>query len=192
MQQPHLFVAIEGLDGTGKSTAADRLATTLSANGVPAVSLHTPLEPFASLRDYISATNNVDTQFHFFLAAVHDASQKIAALLKETTVVCDRYLFSTVAYHRARGATMLAGAETFSVLQPDTTFYLTVDDEGVRRTRIDARQEHRPGDELLRTSGSLLERIDLEFRTFPSLIIVDTSRLTVDEVVKTMIARIGL
>jgi thymidylate kinase len=80
------------------------------------------------------------------------------------TVVCDRYIHTTQAYHAARGVKIVDDG-TLALIRPDHAFYITINDEGVRRTRITGRGRLEPGDEQARGQGGLLDMVERYFST---------------------------
>jgi thymidylate kinase len=104
----NLFIAIEGLDGSGKSTQIKPLAENLKAI---AHKVHTTAEPTQSriglmIRDIFKHKMEAD---HRTIAALYAADRlehvlsKTDGLLKKLeegyTVITDRYYFSSYAYH---------------------------------------------------------------------------------------------
>jgi thymidylate kinase len=171
-----LFVALEGLDGVGKSTLGKELAQRL--NGTY---FHTPAEPFQSIRRALDGPASPQTRILFFLSSVSHASQQIEDLLIHTPVVCDRYIASTIAYQVAMDKRLLEITDTVSVLQPDFTFYLYAD-ESVRRLRLTERSamEGTYTDQLLE-DGSYMARVDGLYRAQPGIQMIDTTEKSVDE-----------
>ena len=191
MNKEKFFVSLEGLDGTGKTTVAAALAEHLRAGGMPVTTFHVPMVPFESAKQYVAEQCDINTQFLFHLTGVSDASRQIVVELTNASVICDRYIHSTLAYHRAMGTTVQLSPESMGIRWPDHVFYLTADDERVRRSRIDSRGAFDPGDNLHFVEGGLLERIDEEYRRFSSVNVVETSHLSILEVVSAIAVRLG-
>ena len=118
------FVVLEGLSGSGKTTIGKALAKRMGA-----FFYLTPPPPFDVVRDQIDRSADISARFLFYLAGVVQASVEIADLLKKQSVVCDRYLLTTVCYHRVVGAKIDIPDFVFaSILQPDHTFLIICDD----------------------------------------------------------------
>src|SRR5688572_10329827 len=93
------FVVLEGLDGTGKSTVASRLAELGGAEV-----LATPQAALLPCRDTVERVFPADSpsQTVFYAACVLEASRVAdRAIRGGRSVVCDRYWASTVAYATA-------------------------------------------------------------------------------------------
>lgn len=182
---PFRFIAIEGVDGSGKTTVARRLAKAIHAK-----SFRTPPPGFAATRNYIDVTAQINSRFLFYLCSVAHASESIRGFLQTRHVVCDRYIASTVAYHRSLGLSLTWDFDQLNLVQPHFTFFLQVTDEKERRRRIAARHKTTAADSLLEDPNVRTQLIK-EFRKF-SMIEVDTCSLTVDEVVSRIREQIRL
>jgi dTMP kinase len=191
------FIVIEGIDGVGKSSVAKALAGRLQ--GVycctPSVTLteftrENALSEPISLRSYVDrfAYSAPKTRFLFYLFSVLEASDRIKRLLRSRDVVCDRYIASTIAYHRTLDPALRDIALDWkSILAPDFEFLLEVDnDEHVKRLTCRAAR----CDGLLEQDISFLRKVKEEFRQL-NLEIVDTTDRSVKEVVNSILHRIG-
>ena len=81
------LICIEGIDGTGKTSVARRLAREISATYYS-----TPPEPFRRIRKRVDRTADPATRFFFYMSSVQRASGEINTLLHSGDVVCDRYI----------------------------------------------------------------------------------------------------
>ena len=111
------FILLEGGDGVGKSSCAIEIAKAI--NGIY---YKTPPPIFDSLRQPIDDTKDYSLRFYYYLTGVIYSSKEISELLKTTHVVCDRYLYTTIAYHEALGVNIPEGLEDL-ILKPD--YYTT-------------------------------------------------------------------
>ncbi|MDD3399600.1 MAG: AAA family ATPase [Methanosarcina sp.] len=128
----NFFLVFEGLSGSGKTTIAELVAKSLGAEFYK-----TPAAPFDSIRDAIDVKVCLQARFLFYLAAVAQASSEISEILKQKSVVCDRYFLTTLCYHQAIGVGMDGISEPFTeiLIQPDYTFLVVCDDE-IRLQRL--------------------------------------------------------
>ena len=103
-----LFIVIEGIDGTGKSTQAKRLGEWFVSQGREVVLSREPTDgPWGKKLRESAATGRLppEEELQYFL---NDRRQHVAetispALAAGKVVILDRYYFSTMAYQGARG-----------------------------------------------------------------------------------------
>jgi dTMP kinase len=180
-RQPY-FIVLEGLDGVGTTTIAERLSQALQGRDLRVRSTAEPTDgPFGRLlRQHVQQVLTLDATSAALVftadRAAHLGSEIRPALERGRWVVCDRYLLSTLAYQGAEGVdpeTVLAASAGFDV--PDVTFFLDAPDD-VRaermsgRGRVDRyedpalaqrlRESYRSAIELLRARGHRIEEID--------------------------------
>jgi dTMP kinase len=131
-----VFVVFEGLDGSGKSTCAQRVAERLGARYLTT--------PSPEVREYRaplveSFGGSQEAAQLFYLATVFAASDEVRRLLaKGVSVVLDRYFLSTQAYADFRGSRLDVDALGELLVPADVTVYLDVPLE-IRRQRLAAR-----------------------------------------------------
>ncbi len=129
------FIVIEGLDGVGKSTVIQNLASHLAArlDDTPGPDLR-PLR--TSIMDALS---HQTSRALFYAATVIERGTLASSLAEEgITTVMDRYWLSTISYARARGVDIDLEAVAAQVPAPDLTLWLTLD-ETERRRRLGPR-----------------------------------------------------
>lgn len=130
--QLHPFIALEGLSGVGKSSVAMALAAQLNGQVYK-----TPCETLCSIRDIVDRQYSLNARFLFYLAGVYQASDEIRQILPRHPIICDRYILTTVCYHRSLGV-KLANRIYDDLAQPNLTVLLTCSDEE-RLLRINRR-----------------------------------------------------
>jgi dTMP kinase len=103
-----LFIVIEGIDGTGKSTQARRLGEWFASHGREVVLSREPTDgPWGrKLRESATTTRlSPEDELQYFLndRRQHVEEKITPALSEGKVVILDRYYFSTMAYQGARG-----------------------------------------------------------------------------------------
>ncbi len=106
--QPGLFIVLEGIDGTGKSTQARRLGEWFEKQGREVVLSREPTDgPWGKKLRESASTGRLSPQHelqYFLNDRRQHVDEKIApALAAGKVVILDRYYFSTMAYQGARG-----------------------------------------------------------------------------------------
>ncbi len=139
MKKKAFFICIEGLDASGKTTQAHRLVRNLRQRDFEAV--YTTEPSSGEIGRFIRACilqrkKRVPSVVEALLFAVdridHVERGIKPALQKGKVVVCDRYMFSSIAYQGAEGLNIGWIEEiNGSVLPPDIAIYLDVPPEVV-------------------------------------------------------------
>src|SRR5678810_897815 len=135
------FIALEGLDGSGKSTQVKLLAEKLKGQGLK---IYTTAEPTTSrigsmIKDIFNHKMEAD---HRTIAALYAADRlehvlnKKDGILKKLeegyTVITDRYYFSSYAYHGVHmNINWVINANSLSadLLRPDLNVYIDISPE---------------------------------------------------------------
>lgn len=105
---PGALIAIEGIDGAGKTTQSRRLAEALTADGYEVVRTHEPTDgPWGRRIRASGETGRLSPQEEFE-AFLEDRREHVRDLLIPSldagrVVLVDRYYFSSMAYQGARG-----------------------------------------------------------------------------------------
>jgi dTMP kinase len=147
-----MFIVIEGLDGTGKSTTAKALAKELGG-----IALNTPLDKFKGVRpqlEDIYAEESYGRQLFYASTAISSSIKVEKELAKAPVVVLDRYWLSTQVYHswRTEGAHFKLLEVEEMLLKPDLTVYLELSlEERIKRLggRDDNTEEDRQTTDLV-------------------------------------------
>lgn len=103
-----LFIVIDGIDGTGKSTQVRRLGEWLESTGREVVVSREPTDGPWGMKLRESAASgrlSPEDELRYFLndRREHVAEKIAPALAAGKVVILDRYYFSTMAYQGARG-----------------------------------------------------------------------------------------
>ena len=130
-----LFIVLEGIDGSGKSSAAKRIAAHFSESGVPCVLLGEPTAGSAGTRIRTllksSTPPSLDEQMNLFLEdRAFDMEQNIRpALKKNMLIIMDRYYYSNAAYQGAMGldpVEILRINRDRGFAEPDRIYFLDI------------------------------------------------------------------
>jgi len=139
---PNIFIIIEGIDGTGKTTIAKQLAEEINGQYIKS-----PPPPFDKIKQHVLETATPMARFTYFLCSNIQLSVLAKTLLSKSHVVADRYVWSTVAYHAAierlsvRTPIKLIASFRKFLLMPDLVIFLTVQRQ-VQLTRIKKRSDN--------------------------------------------------
>lgn len=141
MSERGLFIVIEGVDGSGKTTQSELLSAYLRGLGRK---VHHTAEPTATglggmVRDGLGAEHprTSDELAAMFLAdrVAHNVSQKsgICQYVEGgTDVVCDRYYYSSIAYQGVDGSLEWVADMNLncpSIMKPDICIFIDLDPE---------------------------------------------------------------
>jgi dTMP kinase len=185
-----MFVTFEGLDGSGKSTQAERLRARLEADGLDVVATREPggTELGERLRDLVLHGDHVSPWAEALLYAAARAQHVDEvirpALERGAAVICDRYVDSSVAYQgvgRGLGLDRVLDLNLAAVgeLLPERTFLLELEPAAIGG-RLPG--EH---DRLERESEEFHRRVAAGYRElaarFPERIVVLDATRTVDD-----------
>ena len=148
-----MFLTFEGIDGSGKSTQARRLAESLRAAGHSVVLTREPGgSPGAEEIRRLVLEGDPDrwspeTEILLFTAARRDHLERliVPALASEMIVISDRFVDSTRIYQGLRGAGLRETVDRLHDLiigvEPDLTFLIDID-PGLGLSRARGRQGH--------------------------------------------------
>ena len=175
-----MFITLEGIDGTGKSSAAKMLAEKLgfAFNSTP------PAE-YLSIRT--SATSNEYSAYHYYLSSCYYISE----IAGKMNLVCDRYIHSTLAYNWPYSREIPKNWHEYyeNLKKPDFSFLLCASDS-VRRERMLERKR----------KGGIISELDSDFEgqqralnvymKFSELIRIETDGMSLNDVVALMIEKV--
>lgn len=174
-----VLVVFEGLDGSGKTTAAQ-----VTAGALQARFMTTPPPSVRSFRDSLISSFNGSQEAAqlFYLATVFAAADEIRrSLAGGTSVVVDRYFLSTQAYAAFRGSTLGLDSLGDLLVPADLTVVLEAPLE-VRKARLELRGQTTSDRETtaVEANARLLELHAARFSlsVCGRLIRLDTSKLS--------------
>lgn len=134
MTKDKIFVVIEGLSGSGKSTVAQILTEKLDG-----IYLKPPEAPFNAIRGDVDQTCDAQTRFLFYLTGLSHVSHQIKELKKTRAVVLDKYIDTTVLFPKSKGYDFEIPLN-ITLEKPDYIFYLEIIDN-IRLERLKKRDE---------------------------------------------------
>jgi dTMP kinase len=185
-----MFVTFEGLDGSGKSTQAELLRERLQADGLEVVSTREPggTELGEGIRDLVLHGGHVGpwAEALLYVAARAQLVDDVIrpALERGASVICDRYVDSSVAYQgggRELGLDRLLDLNLAAVggLLPERTFLLELDPSEVSaRIQRHFDRLEREGDEFRARTASGYRELAARF---PGRIVVLDAMRPADE-----------
>jgi len=205
-QYPGKFIALEGIDGSGKSTQIQELKKALEKKGRSVVVKH-PFEGEIGkfVRTILIGKVKVPpVALQYLIAANRDVQQKeiIEALQNNHDVIIDRYFWSAVTY----GMFDLADDSTeqtsnwlltaYSLLSmyhrfllPNTTFFLQIS-AGAAIERIDAMNKEREIYEDEEKIKKINELYQLLIRKFPEQFTIINAERPIEMVTDEIVAKI--
>ena len=161
-----MFIVLEGVDGSGKSTQIAALREMFAQRGIPTEYLHFPRfdAPFFGdliarfLRGELGSIEQVDPYIVAMLYAGdrRDAASMIRGWIEQgKVVICDRYVYSNIGYQCAKVASdeervrlrewiLSLEYDYFAIPRPDVSLFLDVPFAFTERKLL---QEQREGDD---------------------------------------------
>lgn len=128
----HPFIVLEGLSGSGKTTIARKLAEKIGG-----VFYSTPCSVFRQARDLVDKEVNAQSRFLFYLASLMQSSEEVKRIIFKQPVVCDRYILSTMCWHKVMGVDvhLLNPFIEQNLLNPTHQFLITCESV-IRKRRL--------------------------------------------------------
>lgn len=169
------LIVFEGIDGVGKTSLAKELKIELFSKGIFSV-LYEDIEDgetgFNLIKPFVKSSTSIDSSLFFYLSSAIYKSSKIEELLKKSWVICDRYVFSTLAYHYARGARRGSCANIFDlpIKAPDYYFLIEADEQR-RLERVKMRLNSSASDFIEKKDNNEVYLMEKELELFKPIII---------------------
>lgn len=180
-----IFLTVEGLDGSGKTTQVDALETNLRRFGFDVRRTREPggCPISESIRTVILDKGNAEmsdmTEVLLYAASraqhVHEVIKP--ALAKGKVVLCDRFVDSSIVYQgggREIGVETVANINAYATdgLSPDITVYLNIGHE----TALERRKNASDPDRIERESAAFHKRVEVAYQ---NLIAANSERYVV-------------
>ncbi|MEM6722103.1 MAG: dTMP kinase [Bacteroidota bacterium] len=148
----NIFIAIEGIDGSGKSTQAKNIAKRLEADGHKVYLTFEPTDMRIGkmIRSILGGKEKADEKVIAALFAadrldhlLHETQGILKKLAEGYTVITDRYYFSSYAYHGAHvdmDWVIASNQMAANILKPNVNIFVDVSPE-VAMERINANRD---------------------------------------------------
>mgnify|MGYP000924437420 CR=1 FL=1 len=181
MSVENIFIVLEGVDGSGKTTVGKALAQKMDA-----CFCQTPMGLWRKKRAIVENKNSF-FRFLFYVVATIHSSIIISRILKNDSVVCDRYIHSTLAHHVVYWNKLVGrlSPNVFPIKRPHFVFYLYSRVE-IRDQRTLQRESNKPKD----LDSKSLQQVHEAFLGFTEILPIDTSDISVNEVVNLIIEKL--
>ncbi len=126
----------------------------------------------------VPARLSIDTSLLFYLSSAVYKSEIIKKLLRKQWVICDRYIYSTIAYHKIRGCSngILPDMNNFPIIKPDFCFLIMVNDK-IRLSRVKERAVITKSNRIQSKKGTYANKMETEFKKFSLIRIINNSQL---------------
>lgn len=173
MQVPHrtwrhiVIIAIEGLDGAGKSTVAPILAKAIGATCIPLPPPKLGLVDSALFHDVTS-----EARYAYYMSGV----LSVAELARQTSlVVADRFVASAHAMHLDITSLLGDALRDLPLPTPDLTFYLDVEEPTRRRRLRERGRKLDTFEERLNADKAFRDRVARRMRAYEPTYVVGTT-----------------
>lgn len=135
-ESPGILIAVEGIDGAGKTTQVELLSIALRAAGLDVLTSKEPTNGAWGRKIRESAATGrmpVEEELQAFIADRTEHIETLVgpALARGATVILDRYYFSSIAYQGVRGSDpeMIRSEMEARFPIPDLTVILEIDSD---------------------------------------------------------------
>ena len=178
-----MFITLEGIDGSGKSTQAKKIGSWLEKRTQsPVILTHEP----SCLRSIILGLRNLcaTSEMLLFLAdrAEHVEREILPALIAGHSVVCERWNESTLAYqsggHKLSESKVKELIRACEFPEPDIKIFLDIEPETAMK-RVNSRGNK---DKFEEEGLKLLRDVARSYREMPGLIRIECGGKSEDEV----------
>lgn len=177
------LVVLEGIDGVGKTRLSRALVRALNARpGIRAIRYEDTEKRAAGfnvLKPFIRTSVPIAASLLFYLSSAIDKSRRIAELLKTQWVVCDRYVYSTFAFHAVHGVKVrsLIRLRALPIRWPDHYFLVTVS-EDVRLQRLRQRPGNTPADRVRKRPDNRVGKFERVLRAWRPTVVDNSGDVT--------------
>ncbi len=177
MTKQYLFIAIEGVDGIGKTTIAQKLAGELNA-----IYSKTPPPSLKWIARILDKFHNPEIETIGYTFLVIWTSVIIRQRLKSCPVICDKYILTTIVDQsclKGKLVKMIEDLRYKFVQKPDYTFCLTISDKNELTERLKKRGKLDKNDRQLLPHWS---KIQEKYQKLTEVTTIDTTHKTPEEI----------
>jgi dTMP kinase len=178
------FIVLEGLNGAGKSTLSKLLADRIGG-----VYVSTPPDSLLLLRPAMDGNASLLSRYHYYMLGNALVSDQIREMRKTQFVVCDRFVYSTIARHSLLGLHIDHDTAIADIEVPDINIFVNVSDEAERISRIDSRGKRTKWDEL--DADTNMREKYLAFFHAKGFVFLETSHQSVSESLSGLMAELA-
>jgi thymidylate kinase len=167
-----MFISIEGIDGTGKSTV-----TKLLAEKIGCTAISTPPEVIKEIRSQYDGSQSAKARYYFYLSGLYLLDEKIRNLMTLGHLICDRHIHSTLAYQYPIDEHFPVDINKLftDIQKPDKTILLTTDNV-IRKSRMLSRMKVSGIENSIADYNYDMQELALSrFLLMPNLIHIDTT-----------------
>ena len=193
----HNFIAIEGIDGSGKTETAKVLADRLKGGY-----FFTPPKEYQQIREYINNDAPPESRLLYYLSSVIDISNRIKRNIHKKDSVCDRYIWSTIVYYSVIENKELDYVKRIvepfihCIVQPTKNVLLTVSEkEQIRRLNYRNKGFHTLTDKLSIYDDNFRKKIYNTYQTVTKegeWIKVDTTNKSINSIIDEIIKKCNI
>jgi len=174
------FILFEGIDGSGKTTLAKKLA-----ERVMGVYYDSPPECIRDIRKKGIITSD-EIRLQYYLLGNIIASEEIKSILQTNHVICDRYIYSTMADHSVRLGRDIEIPQ--NLVFQDHVVYTKSDLKTIEERLL--RRDGRIKRGEIRFLEKVAERMEFLLRNNKEVIYLDTTNRNPEELVDSIVNEI--
>lgn len=190
INMPNKLIIFEGIDGVGKTTISKLLQKELLKFNIESLiyeDYENKNSGFNLIKPFIKKQVSINSSLFFYISSGMHKSQIIQKLLKNKWVICDRYIYSTIAYHKIRNAdlSLMSNLDDLPIILPNF-YFLVKTKECLRIKRIKSRKNNDKQDFKPKKGKNLVAKMEQELEKFKP-IIIDNSNVNTDNAIKKII-----
>jgi len=175
------FILFEGIDGSGKTTLAKKLA-----DKVRGVYYDSPPECMRDLRRSIIASDEIRLQYYLLGNII--TSEEIKSIMQTDHVICDRYIYSTIADHSVRLGRDIGIPQ--SLVFPDYILYTKSDLRTLKERLLKRDGKIKKGE--IEFLDKVAQKMESLLRNRDNVLYLDTTNKNPEELIDLILRNISL